>query len=272
MRCKKQEKMIGRHPDRGIFNEWLKCTDTECTDIKIHRKLEQISFSKGVLSEIANWIILHHVSEGKHKMLERKKEILSKYNFEAYANSLELFPQASITQKGNLGEIILCEYLQNTSQNKNLVYRLKYNPNVDQSMKGDDVLLLNKEDVSRKIIIGESKYRKTSAKSSVQSVSEVYGKNLTLPISLTFIADRIFESGNEGLAERIYELNENLYKLNTKIINVGFILSDSKTSERVEVHMNSANKDFIIVSLGLEDPESLVSTCYEMAYSLIEGD
>ena len=47
-------------------------------------------------------------------------------------------------KKGNATEILLTDYIQ-ASQKKEFikVYKLKYNPNVDQAIKGDDTLMVD---------------------------------------------------------------------------------------------------------------------------------
>ena len=61
-------------------------------------------------------------------------------------------PKLDTTQKGNCAEVILSEYLVSTSGLDLLIYMLHYNTNVNQSMKGDDVLLFNQDKIDEKII------------------------------------------------------------------------------------------------------------------------
>ena len=267
----KQEELIGSHPKSGIFNYWIKCTDTSCSTCKTHRMLEELASDDNVVEVIGKWLIDHHLSEGKKFRLNTKKRILEKYDFEEYAKNMELFPVTDKTRKGNLAEVVLCEYLQETSGAENYVYRLHFNPNIDQSMKGDDVLLF-KVDKEIEVYVGESKFRKTSSKASIKSVSENYGSELTLPISLTFVADRLFDVGNIDIAGKLFDLNDSLYKNTENVVNVGFIMSDNNIGTRVEKHMDSKNSKFILISMGLTQPEILIEKSYTKAKNLVSGD
>lgn len=86
---------------------------------------------------------------------------------------------------------MLIEYIE-SCQNKALIkaYKLRYNPNVDQAIKGDDMLLVDiltnqqgSEEV--KLYLGEAKFRKTPTKTIVDTISEALGKE-KLPLSYSF--------------------------------------------------------------------------------------
>lgn len=51
-----------------------------------------------------------------------------------------VYPANPNTRKGNVAEVVLAEYLVANEGISVPIYRLRYNPNVDQSMKGDDAL------------------------------------------------------------------------------------------------------------------------------------
>lgn len=268
-----QEKMIGQHPKGdNIFSKWLDKEDKACTERKKHRALtEKEGTRDDAIDKIAEWLAIHHISEGKRHLVNRKK-ILDKYKYKKYAEELHVYPNNDTTRKGNLAEIVLSEYLQETSKNKNLVYKLRFNPNIDQSMKGDDVLLLNEEDLSKNIIVGESKFRTSPDKSVILEISKEFGNHLTLPLSLTFVADRLFEEGKIELSERIYDLHENLYKGQIDIINVGFLFSNLKSASIVEKHMDSDNNNFIMISLGVDKPQDIIEKSYRKAIENIKGE
>lgn len=145
---KLQDKMIGKHPSDGLFFDWVECQDTECTDIKRHRYLsEKGEKRQAAIETVARWLVTYHLSRGKRMAICKKQKILDKYDFEEYAKSLQVFPNTDKTKKGNLGEVILTEYLSQVSGINVLIFKLHYNPNVDQSMKGDDVLLVDEKKI-----------------------------------------------------------------------------------------------------------------------------
>lgn len=265
-----QDKIIGRHPENGLYYEWIECEDTKCSAVKRHRKLLARETERDqAVEQIAKWIVKHHLSDRNKNLLQTKKEILNKYDFTEYADSLHIFPNTDKTKKGNLGEIILIEYLSQTTQIPILVYRLRFNPNVDQSMKGDDVLLLNTE----RIIVGESKYRTTPSKQAVEAAVKTMKYASVLPLSLGFVADRLYEQGEIELSNKISEMQSQLGKKDMDIKNASLLLSAPNIGEYVERHMNAENQDFLVISLGIEDPKKFMQLVFDRANDLLsKGD
>ena len=265
-----QDDMIGRHPDKGLFHEWLRHEDTKCSISKRHRALSEIDdFRENAIIDVAKWMIKYHLSDRSRNSLKRKKEILEKYDFDEYANSLKIFPVADKTKKGNFGEVLLTEYLSKTTGIEVLVFKLRFNPNPDQSMKGDDVLLVDEN----RVIVGESKFRTTPNRRAVEAACENMDKELMLPISLGFVADRLYEAGETVWASKIDDMQFKLSKSTVDIKNVGFLISTQNTNRYVERSLEISNKDFIFVSLGIDNPNEFMEVVFEKAKELVrEGE
>lgn len=261
-----QSKLIGEHPSSGIFFDWFECEDTPASAKKKHRKLT----NKGIAnSELVNYlsdcILRHHATPSRLARIEEKKKILAKHSFNEYLEGKIPFPViSSKTQKGNLGEIILAEYLSASTNLELLVYKLRYNPNVEQSMKGDDILLFDKDDIQSKVILGEAKFRETRSKKALDDIiSSLSTKNL--PISLTFVCDRLVEMGEIALADEIDVLTSNLHNSNTPITYVGFYHSDANAYETVELHLKSENKNLVVLSYSENNPSQIVQDSFNEA-------
>lgn len=265
-----QSKLIGDHPCSGVFFDWFECEDTPATDEKKHRKLTKKGIENDVLVDyLAKWILKHHTGALRLDRVKRKKKILAKHKFKKYMNDRMPFPVKSVTtQKGNLGEIILGEYLTASSGLELLVYKLQYNPNVEQSMKGDDILLFEKDNIQNKVIMGEAKFRTTRNKKALDDiVGSLSTKNL--PISLAFVCDRLEQMGEIDLADEIDLLISNLHKSKTPITYVGFYHSDIKVSETIEKNLKSENKKLVVVSYGENNPAQLVEDSFNQALKMI---
>ena len=263
-----QDDLIGKHKTKTgeIFSRWLGHTDKPVTPKKIHRELVEIEKHRDDLIEsLTNWVLTHHISDKRIKRLEKKKATLDAYGFEEYAKQQKLLPTADKTQKGNATEVILAEYLKFTSGLDLLIYRLRYNPNVDQSMKGDDVLLFDKDNLTSKIIVGEAKYRSVSSRNAVETIVSSFEGDKKLPMSIPFIAEQLSIMGEEELAEDLEDLNAQLHKLNTKITNVGLLFSNNNTSKHVEDHTNSSNESLIMLSLGTTNQAEIIQKCFDLA-------
>lgn len=263
-----QEKLIGEHKTIGneIFTIWLNHLDKPASNTKKHRQLlENNGNRKQLIEDLSDWIIKHHITNGKIARLNRKKEILSKHGYLKFLNNQELLPSSDKTKKGNATEILLAEYLKFSSELDLLVFRLRYNPNVDQSMKGDDVLLFNRKNLQHQIIVGESKFRSTPNKKAVEDIVNSFKMNDNIPLSIPFVASIIESSGDQELAGNLEDLNSELHKQRTKIVNVGLLLSNTNTSPTVERHLNSDNKNFVMLSLGLENPLDIITDSFASA-------
>ncbi|MGD6803947.1 Hachiman antiphage defense system protein HamA [Rossellomorea aquimaris] len=262
-----QCKLIGEHPKVSFFYEWLDSKDEPGAANKKHRKLwEKEDSREFAIEQISDWIVKHHIDERRLKRLKRKREeILDRYGFEEYVKKQTFLPSVDKTKKGNGTEIILSEYLTETTKLQLLVYRLRYNTNVNQAMKGDDVLLLNKENLSEKVIIGESKFRATPSKTVIEEVTKEFAKEMRMPLSITFLAQKMSDFGDEDLAEELEELNARLHDGKVPIISVGFLLSNHNTSANVNRHLVSDNPNFVFVSLGINNPDELITKSFNLA-------
>ncbi len=268
----KQSELIGEHPTSGIFNEWCEFEDTIPTISKKHRKLSDKGINRTTLIEkLSNWIIEHHITQKQMERFNRKKSILKKHNeLKKYVEENMTIPMNNFsTQKGNLGEIILCEYLKVSSGLELLVYKLRFNPNIVQSMKGDDVLLFDKNNIKNKIIMGESKYRTTPNNSVVEDITKALSKD-SLPISLPFIRDRLDDLGqNDIVADEIDELISEIHKKNIPIVYVGFLHSNHNVANTIETHLNTDNENLVVISYGEKKPENLIKESFDKAIEKI---
>jgi len=268
----KQSELIGEHPNTGLFFNWCECEDTTSTSTKKHRKLTDKGIDRNVLIEqLADRIIKHHLSEFKIKIFERKKSILDKHNFNKYVQNRMPFPiNEDKTEKGNLGEIILAEYLEASSGLEVLIYKLHHNPNIEQSMKGDDILLFDKNNIESKMIMGEAKYRATPDKAVIMDIIKSLSKD-NLPISLSFVWEKLYELGEEDLSEKIDDLITKVHSNNMEIIYVGFLHSNKKVSTRIETHLNSDNENLVIISYGEDNPNNLITESFNRAIERIKS-
>lgn len=278
-----QEKLIGSHPDDTIFlGQWLDHEDIAISTDKPnkkHRKLAEADGQrKAAINEIAKWIVQHHVDAKKiQRIKDRKAEIMSKYKIpiEEYIDSQNLLPKLDTLRTGNATEIILTQYLRTTSGMELLAYKLTYNPNVDQAMKGDDCLLFHPEDLSSNIIVGEAKYRGTPEKKAVVEMIKNLENSKRLPISLPFISKHFSSIGNEEMAGKIEDLQFEVSKNQVPITNVGLFLSTKGTNKssdatmRVEADFETSNSNLVVLSLGLENPREILDEAFNLAEKLL---
>lgn len=267
----KQELLIGKHPNRTHpFGQWLAVNDLPESETKCHRELTE---STKVDDELIEWmarkIIGHHYTQFR---IDRLKEKYGSLGFEKYAEQHRKLPVADKVRKGNATEILLTDYVQ-TTQGKEFikVFKLKYNPNVDQAIKGDDTLMVDlfEENGNEKIKIylGESKFRKTPAKDVIEDITNSLSKD-TLPLSYTFLVEEIAKT-DEALARKLDDYIVQEVKDRGDLIYAGLLLSNTNTSRTVERHLNSDNSNLVFISVGIDDPEGFIESVFEKAEELI---
>jgi hypothetical protein len=173
MATKKSAKVpiLGVHPDEATpVGKILEAADGT-TSTKIPHRALSLKAGKHVLasSSIRGMLVKHHTSPEALARTKSQVAAMTRLGV-ALPKNLSRFPVNSTTRKGNLAEIVLAEYITAATDTTLPVYRLRYNPNVDQSMKGDDVLTFDLESDPVRIIVGEAKFRATSTKSAVQEI------------------------------------------------------------------------------------------------------
>jgi len=184
----------------------------------------------------------------------------------------KLFIPHDKVKKGNATEILLTDYIQ-TARGKEFIkfFKLRYNPNVDQAIKGDDVLMVDlfEENGNEKIKIylGESKFRKTPSKDVVEDIANSLSKD-TLPLSYTFLVEEIAKT-DEILAEKLDDYIVQDVKDRGDLIYAGLLLSNTDTSRTVERHLNSDNSNLVFISVGIDNPERFIESVFERAEELI---
>ncbi len=263
-----QEELIGKHPDKkNLFGVWFDCEDLPCSKGYKHRKLvESKGGRKNIIDPLASLLITHHKSEESIRLI--RDAILAKSGLATKAKKKKFLPANYLTRKGNLTEIILTEYLVGTSGYSLLAYRLRYNNNIDQSLKGDDVLLFdltNKKKI--RTILGEAKFRLTPSKTAIQDIINSMNKD-KLPLSLEFVIEKLSLDGKNDLAQLLTELSLDEIGLKNRLTYAGLLFSNSKAHNEISKY-SSENDDFVFLSIGFDDAEDFILEIYKAAKNKI---
>ncbi len=246
----------------GVILAAVDCT----TDTKIsHRALTERSSRRETVGCLREMVIRHHTScEAINRTREVRKAI-TRLGLKAEQQGLNRFPTDASTRKGNLAEIVLAEYLVASSGVALPVYRLRYNPNVNQSMKGDDVLAFDLDSDPVRILVGEAKFRKASSSAAVEEIVEGLARSYKggIPSSLQFVADRLYAEGQPGLGERVLNCALLFASGKLRLEYAGMLLSDEGAAGRVDRATPKLLRRLVMISLGVKAPDSLVDDCYE---------
>jgi hypothetical protein len=270
-----QSQLIGNHPPPpDIFQRWLRCNDVAVTASKCHRSLGNLipTTDEQLIEWLAQKLIQHHYEDTR---LERLKQKYREIGYPQYAEQHRKLPRLDTTKKGNAAEIILVEYIE-SCQNKVLtkVFRLRYNPNVDQSMKGDDALLVDiyKDEKGAdhiKIFLGEAKYRQTPSAAVVKEIANALDKDKK-PLSYSFLVEELLKDDESvAIGDLLDKFIVQEVKSRSDIIYAGFLLSNQDTFRFVENNLASNNPSMVFISTGIQNSQELIDAAYGRAEALL---
>jgi hypothetical protein len=230
-----------------------------------HRALLEIRDRRTLATDgLRNALSRHHTSEDQLRQSGALIEAMRRLGLSPSAR-LSRFPTNPNTRKGNLAEVVLAEYVAAAARLTVPVYRLRYNPNVNESMKGDDVLAFDLESEPARVVVGEAKFRGAPTRSAVVEIVQALVRSHRggIPTSLQFVADRLFEVGNGELATRVRNCALLFAGDRLRIDYVGLMLSDDRASAYVANETPAMLRHLLMISLGVADPDGFASECYE---------
>jgi HamA len=257
--------VLGPHPSSGL-GSLTQATDSNTRTGVPHRAIEEdIAQRVELIACLQEMLVRHHASR---EALERHKQLhkaIKRLGFGAQQHKIKLFPTNSTTQKGNLAEIVLAEYVVSASGMKLPVYRLRYNPNVEQSMKGDDVLAFDLDSKPVRIIVGEAKFRSMSSKAAVHEIIEGLARShkAGIPVSLQFVAERLFETGRDVLGAKVLGCAKSFAQGKLRLDYVGLLMSDHGCANSVYRHTVDAVHRLAVISFAINSPGSIIDPCYK---------
>ena len=263
-----QETIIGIHPAPPDFlGVWLSHTDLPASGNKKHRALsEKVGSRAQAIDQVAEWVFDHLISDFmKNLMHEERLKILASHKMEKLSEKFALLPKQDRTDKGVITEVVLIEYLKKTTGYTPIIHKLHYNPNVDQSMKGDDCLLFDPADINHRVIYGESKFRSVPSKQVIQEIVDNLQNNKRLPVSLPFVANILAGNNQADKAKEVMGLLNLINEGKTPVHNAGLLLSLKSTRNSidtyhvVEQNLTTTNPNLVFISLGIDNPGGFIS-------------
>lgn len=269
------DKILGTHPTADSFGCHTQAEDTTTNSDVPHRALSQDNDShEETVEQLRGALIRHHTSDEMRERDRRKREALRQLGYPITDDEVYRFPRTDKTRKGNLAEVFLAEYISADSSASLPIYRLRYNPNIDQSMKGDDVLVFDFNSDPVRILIGEAKFRSTPSRASVEDIIKglIRSHKTGLPSSLQFVADRLFEAGNDDLGRQVENCALLMARGRLSLQYVGLLLSNTNSKSHVDRHTNSDLRNLVMISLSVDDPKGLVDRCFDGLEESDDGD
>lgn len=80
---------------------------------------------------------------------------------------------------------------------------------------------------------------------------------------MQFVADRLFETGNEDFGEQVLECATLFALEKLRLEYVGLLMSDTRSANRLNQHTDNSLHRLAVISFGLDSPSSIVNPCFD---------
>ena len=195
-----------------IWSNWLREQDTprlEYRRFTHYEFIEDDTKRPEIEDDLARLIYEYHT----HSPINTHLLTQLKYPLLASALANDQRPHERDIRSANFIEILACEFARKQGYDVP-VLRLRYNPNPDQSMKGDDILgfwFAERTTDQDKVLVGEGKFR-GQFKSAVveQGYDDLKRKAYVHPISMEFVETVLSSSGDEAKAAKVRQLRRKI--------------------------------------------------------------
>lgn len=214
-----------------------------------------------MVGELASILKLHYTPEAM--LFKWGKPRLAKY----LAAKL---PTKQVSRSGELGEIIATEYINTGALPYEVpIKRLRWKDTREWPMRGEDILGFNFKSPKLQFLKGESKSRKLLKDTVITAARKALNSNRGLPHSYTlaFIVERLYESNEDGKAERIEEYVLDKLPSSSQVAHLIFTFSQNDPMEYLEIDAKEAKAKFPLYSIGLHvtEHQQIITRVYKKA-------
>lgn len=192
----------------------------------------------------------HYVSE------QRLSRAFFKLGRKAVSRLLsEKLPHNKKIRSGDLGEVFATEYIDERTEYHVAIKRLRWKDSRDMSMRGDDIIGINADGVGTRLrfLKAESKSRTSLNNHTVTEARESLDLDGGLPSahSLTFIAERLYELGEEALADAITHTQLKVGIRHSQVKHLMFAFTGNAPDSYLELGLNLYTGPVSQIAVGL---------------------
>ncbi len=193
----------------NLFESWLqKAEPNPDFNTFSHVSLVESADNRAeVTTALAHRIFVYHNDP------EEFREYVEKWGYGETLKQLNSRPQKDRTRKGNFGEILACEYLSSVENFDIPVMRFRWNPNPDESMRGEDALAFKfseSENEPSEICVVEAKVQSTLNKTLTGKAVRVQLGDRKFPRSIKFVSSHLRQQGEVEKATAVMEFLNSL--------------------------------------------------------------
>lgn len=202
-----------------IWDQWLTPVKphTEYTKFKHFEFEERPEERANIENDLAHLVHIYHTRSHTNSNLVATLG----YSSTAQALTGDQRPKSIDNRRGHLAEILACEFARQQLAYDLPVYRLRYNPNPDQSMKGDDILgfrFPTTTHATYAVLVGEAKYRSQYASDAVMDAYKALCRGFRpYPVSVEFVATILQLEGDRDRAQQVRRVKNLLTSISTDV-------------------------------------------------------
>ncbi len=255
----------------ALYKKW--CNGTQKTSKK--KTFSAYAEKKGgrakVLSQLGETVKAHYDET------DRIADDVARLGYKAAAKILRaLLPQSPRARSGDLGEILASEMVEEDTDFRVPVRRMRFKDGREVPMRGDDFIGVAVDDEDRlRLLKGESKSRAVLNATTIAEARKALNRDggRCTPNSLVFVANRLLESKDkdEQALGRALRDEVALKALRPhRIDHMLFTLSGNAATARLETDLASADdkRHQHVVNLMIDDHQDFIAKVYEEAMKL----
>jgi hypothetical protein len=230
-----------------IFEEWTALTKHDQNGYGI--SLLEVTNNDEAVKQLAV-VVPSHFTSNYAKILER----LGKPHAAKYLS--EKLPTSKSIMSGDLGEIIATEYIKSNTEFETPIKRVRWKDHRNMSMRGDDAIGVYFPDNGTGDIAFlkmESKSRRNLSKSVVDTARgalESY-EGRPSPHSLGFVADRLYEMGEEEKADQIILFQSKIDIDDEQVEHMLFTYSANNPESYLKADQTSCKSNYYQNTVGI---------------------
>lgn len=248
------------------FKEWCVLTKNDVNNHQLRTLLPEIDKLHLGIDSLAKTIPGHYASEERLAALFKRlgKEKVSEF-------IIEKLPTQKNIRSGDLGEILGSAYLNEYTKYKTGINKLRWKDHRNMAMRGADLLAVRGHDVLKiKFIKGEVKSRKALSLGVMNEAYNALGKDNNRPSahSLAFLADRLYEEGNDELASLIDDALLTYQIKDTQISHLIFTFSGNEPTKILNLALSNYKGSVSQYSVGLHisEHQEFIKAVYEKVF------
>ena len=236
-----------------LFGDWC---DEAAHDVGAHA-LSLLTSRPADLDEardaLAAVVPTHYASE------ERMADLLQKLGKSASAEFIRnALPEGKRIRSGDLGEILANEYADESTVYALPIKRLRWKDHREMAMRGDDIIAVRESDDGQRLefMKGKSKSRASLNAGVIDEARSSLDRDggLPSPHALTFVATRLREIGEIGLADKIDEAQYKNGILVNQVCHFLFVFCGNSPENLLRTNLNAYGGTFKQHYAGLRVP------------------